>query len=971
MDKSLNALCDAIKKTILLLKPQQNSISFLLLIGKNGQGKSTFLHQSACEQVTLEAHGASIYYNRLGIILELSQSFINNSKLLLDYTLKQINRCHRLVKVTGIMLCIDTDELLTTEQDEIKLLCKTHTQLIERFARALGYRTKVALLFTKLDVLAGFCDFFQNEHEQELQKPLGFSLHDVDNTKKAGDIFKQQFEKLIESLGQKVIEKIHPVRSSAKRTLIREFPLQLATLRTTIAFIVNNISSNLLQLECIYFSSGEQGGISVDRLNKKIQKEYALTIRDEFPQSMNYRAYFIIGALLAFQEQTKSHPPLITKHHRLLISALIGAAVITFLWIGEQYYHKSNLLDEASKQLIAYDSLSLKQQKSLAAKFYLTKATSALNKISTNSLTLPTINTLKSTLKNNTESQLNEEVIPSLLHELEQAVSSSSASYIERYNALKIYLMLNDKTHFSESEIIDWFQQHWKNLDKKADAKRKLSLLRHILHTQKHSIQIEKQIVKDTRNYLNALPASYLYYSLAKTYFPKGSLDIRFDGFSQKNPIPIYLTKKGFNNVYQSLDSISKNLLADNWILARQDLDELPILLKQAYCYEYVLWWQHFMQQTNPLHAKNYTEAHQLIDTIKQHNTINKIVSLIMQQTSPKSGVGADLFNHEIANKFTEISLMSQSSVKQLNQTLNELGQFLRTLAIIQDQGKTAFNLTKARFQGDTTTNPLSVLFNTAASLPAPIANWATQIAEDTWFSLINDSRNYLNLKWQELVLHDYQRAIAHRYPFSPDETDEIAINDFNQFFSPHGVLNRFIEDYIKPFLDTSKPQWALKEANHYVLPISTDLVNELMRANVITNMFFAESDVAQIDFSLQKISLDPIVSNLKLTIGNTKLSDTQTSDSFTEFHWPESNALLILNSIEGKHYELEELGTWAFFKILQKVNVLVDEQDSANLQILFEINGNTGRYLLKTQNQVNPFIPGILNEFNLPEEIV
>ena len=55
---------------------------------------------------------------------------------------------------------------------------------------------------------------------------------------------------------------------------------------------------------------------------------------------------------------------------------------------------------------------------------------------------------------------------------------------------------------------------------------------------------------------------------------------------------------------------------------------------------------------------------------------------------------------------------------------------------------------------------------------------------------------------------------------------------------------------------------------------------------------------------------------------------------------------------------------------MLQKVNVLVDEQDSGNLQILFEVNGNSGRYILKTENQINPFIPGILNGFTLSDSI-
>ncbi len=132
--------------------------------------------------------------------------------------------------------------------------------------------------------------------------------------------------------------------------------------------------------------------------------------------------------------------------------------------------------------------------------------------------------------------------------------------------------------------------------------------------------------------------------------------------------------------------------------------------------------------------------------------------------------------------------------------------------------------------------------------------------------------------------------------------------------------MNTFIDQYLRPFLDTSQPQWQLKEVNNYVLPISSEMINELIRANVISNMFFPnQSENCKIAFSLQKLTLDPIVSRLELILGNTKLMDTQSSENITQFHWPLYNARLTLHSIEGNQYDLEEIGPWLFSEFCRK----------------------------------------------------
>ncbi|KTD71306.1 type IVB secretion system protein IcmF [Legionella tucsonensis] len=972
MDNSLRALCDAIKKILLQLKPQSNQLSFIVITGKNAQGKSAILKQSNMEEIPVfsEQH-AKIYFNRKGIIIELGENWLTNSKTLLLTTLKQLNRCNAYLKITGLVLCIDVNDLLIADPSQFAEQKKAHLQLLERFGTNLGYSINLALMFTKMDTLAGFTEFYQSEHTTDLSKPLGFSLDCRNELKKKIEAYSLQFNQLTEQLGQQVISKMHPARSTMRRSLIREFPLQVASLRAPIQALIQGISLKLFNLHSIYFSSAEQGGVSIDRLNKKIQHEYALMVQDTFPQATNFRAYFVEGALKTLQEHCSQIPQARKFSQKPIIAVTASIAGISLLILSYNHYKTAHLLDEASKELLAYDVLNSQKNKEKQALYHLSKAAKTMSHIPSNSLSLPTVHQLKNNLHHNAESRLHGEFLPSLTNELEDVINNSGNTPIVRYNALKIYLMLSQPEHFSAMQVHDWFAAQWKN-QPESSLNKQLALLKLLLSKPPQNITVKPQVISDARNYLNALPTSYLYYSIAKEFLPNAKQKIEINGFVlATNELPSYFTRSGFNEVMQRIPDISHSLQKENWVLARNDLNQLQEMIIQAYCFDYVTWWQTFMRKSQPLHYQDYQAGRQVVKNLEQSHALSKMIGLIQQETKADLTNTTSLFNQSIANQFTDLNLMSLSSTKELSLKIVDLERFISTLSMINDGGKTAFNITKTRFANDSASDPVSLLYNQARQLPEPLSAWTKQLASDTWGILIKDSRQYINQQWQQTVYREFQTTIARRYPFDASQ-QEIALNDFNHFFSTHGALNSFTDNYVKPFLDVSNAEWKPKAVNDSVLPIASETLDALIRANIITNMFFPDhGEESKIDFSLQKISLDPVVANLELQIGSTKLTDNQSTESVIRFTWPQSHAKLALNSIEGNHYELTEQGIWALFKLLEKVNVLVDEQDSSSLQILFEINSNSGRYLLKTNNQVNPFTPGILNGFTLNNSIV
>lgn len=404
MKEKIDILCDGIKKILNQLKPQSTPFSFILITGITKEGKTTLLHQSKLYAYTFDAdYNLNLFYNDHGIILEIDDEWINRSENLLANTFKRINQCHPKCRISGLLLCIDCAQLLSVEASQLSEHCTSYVEHLHRISQALGYRIDTGIIFNKIDVLVGFSEFFQSEHQNDLIKPLGFSILQANYRKQFLDQFHRQFDTMLETLGQQIISKLHPARSSAKRTLIREFPLQLSSLRIPIQTILQDISPTLCRLRAIYLTSAEQGGISIDRLNKKIEMEYALVVQDKYPQSNNYRPYFIQGAFASFQKSTKYHLPRFYVQYRTI--SLATFSTVGLLLIGILYHHinTTRLLNETNKELINYELSLNKENAHNEALYHLSLAQAKLDTMRANPLTSGVINELQNQVQYGTQ----------------------------------------------------------------------------------------------------------------------------------------------------------------------------------------------------------------------------------------------------------------------------------------------------------------------------------------------------------------------------------------------------------------------------------------------------------------------------------------------------------------------------------------------------------------------------------------
>jgi len=975
MEEIIKQLGDEIKKLCTALDSQHHpdTIQLIFVLGQQSAGKTTLLSQTGLTEATTVANDyhITLWHDNDSILIELPEALLFQHDNALHQLAKKLTKCHRKLYFHSLILCLSAHECITepnflANQATLLNLCRENVTTPVNFA----------LMLTKMDSLAGFCEFFEQEQAVEHNKALGYSLNPLLTLPDLKKLSVKKFNLLTKSLHHKVIKKLHSTRNNFKRHLIREFPLQLEQLKNVLT-LIDKLPSQL-KLSGIYFSSARQQGNSISHLNSTIERHYALDLPLNITQADNDRVYFVKDALYDILQLKPQVTPKNTTNHLKLIGGVSAAMALLLTGLGYQHFKSSKLIDITNQELAYYQNLINDPSKFNQALLHLTKAESALEE--PNYILLPSsqLTQLKNQIQQDYRIQLKQQFMPRLLQQVEQVLTNQHTTIVDKYQALKIYLMLSSPQRLDSRLVKSWYGNLWnKFLDKKQIAQQQ-KLLSQSLKKPYQPIVINQALVNDIRNLLTAIPQDYLYFMLIKSQLVENSIQVETPGFLNKSQkIPLHYTQQHFKNIVEKqIPQMLKNLQQEYWVLGntRLNLNRLNKALVERYCNDYVSWWTAFSERLIPQNFDNYQQAATVFKQLAQSDSLTLLIGLMKQNTKPlpPTSPDANLFNQKIAKKFTSINLLSESNVQALMKNLSELANYFSTLSFSNDD-QTAFDIAKSRFQNPVTNDPLSALYANAKQLPAPLNHWLDQLANNAWSLIIGQAKIHINNQWQNSVYAFYQQRINAHYPLSElSDGNEIKLEDFNSFFATGGQLNRFFTTYIKPFLNTESAEWKPKQVNDLIMPIQADTITEFVRANVIRQMFFNTlGHQATIHFKLRKLALDPVVAQFRLTIGENQLVDNQASESAKDFVWPSGTVKIEIFSIDGKHYEVTEQGDWALFKLLEQLNIAADPDDTSHFQIVFDINGNGGKYSLLADNSLNPFIPGILKEFTLNPKVI
>jgi type VI secretion system protein ImpL len=627
--------------------------------------------------------------------------------------------------------------------------------------------------------------------------------------------------------------------------------------------------------------------------------------------------------------------------------------------------------------------------------------------------------------------ELETHLLPRVATLLEGQIRTNMKDRERLLNSLRAYLMLSIQDRRDSAWLKEWVAADW-SLRYAGNTTAQNSLNAHFerLLVQPFSYPLNDSLVAQARQILrNETLASVVYrmlrdqarilpvYRLSQHLGPQGSLFVGTDYV-----IPGFYTKQGYQQ-YFSVQGIAlvSEILRDNWVLGEgsdisgMDLHRLKVELEQLYFRDYANLWGDAIGQValQPINdagegaeqLAGLTSAHspvlQLLAQVREHTRFPSIAEgaddagVVAQQLAEKGGKLAafavqkapaalakhlpDTARNALQRRFEPLHrLLDDNSGPAADltpalQAVNDLQLQLASLARASAPDQAAFDMAKARMGSQR--DALSHLRTASGRLPRPVGTWFNVLAEDSWRLVLSDAYQFLNQRYQNELYSFYGKAISKRYPFSAHSASDVAINDFREFFKTHGVVDRFFDNYMRPFVSGAPGNYRLRTIDGLSLPVSRVYLDQMATAHVIRQSFFAENpDEPQVQFKLEPYTLDPMVSRSEFRFGDRSMEYRHGPIVAASFKWPVDaeggRTSLVLDKMVGRPIGIEKnSGPWSLFRLL---DLMQTEYLSGRdvLVLKADLGGLRANYLLTSQRTPNPFDVGALRTFRMPVQL-
>lgn len=336
-------------------------LPWALLIGSPGAGKSTAVRQSGLDFPLAEQHGTdrctipptedcAWHFTKQGIVLDTAGSYVTGTAGDHAWTefLASIRKCRPKVPVNAIVIAVSIADLLDNDIETTIAEAKRLRQRMQEITNQLEVLAPVYVMFTKVDVLAGFQDFFGDAGPAERKRVWGATLSCAENAPAgAMPLFDQHFAKLLvglEDMGKSIMA---DHRGGTHAPGILAFPIEFAGLRQVLrTFIGALFDDNPFQIRPVfrgfYFTSALPQGTPVQPAARRLARQFGLDAPPDCAPPSGGKfgppgpGYFICDLFTAviFPDRDVAHPYLAGKRQSWRRAGFHAAVLALGLLLG-------------------------------------------------------------------------------------------------------------------------------------------------------------------------------------------------------------------------------------------------------------------------------------------------------------------------------------------------------------------------------------------------------------------------------------------------------------------------------------------------------------------------------------------------------------------------------------------------------------------------------------------------------------
>lgn len=266
--------------------------------------------------------------------------------------------------LTGIIVAISVADLAGADESAAIDHGRAIRHRINEMQEAFGIRLPVYVLITKMDLLAGFNEYFEDlsAHEREQVWGETWKLDKDGQLPAEAPSFDRAFDGLLTRLDSRMLMRMQSEQDMIRRGLIFGFPQQFASLRQPLGRMLQTIAKSTKfetqpLVRGFYFTSGTQFGRPIDRLLGALSSRFGLSLGGARLENSKGRSYFLADLLkrVVFTEAALAgRDPAVERRARLIKFGAIGlaaalAAIIALLWLVS-YFRNSALIDKLETQ---------------------------------------------------------------------------------------------------------------------------------------------------------------------------------------------------------------------------------------------------------------------------------------------------------------------------------------------------------------------------------------------------------------------------------------------------------------------------------------------------------------------------------------------------------------------------------------------------------------------------------------------